>query len=59
MHPVNLGGCFGRRARLDFLDLGVRVAQAVDAPDNVIWSRETDMANDIYRPAVLSWKEGA
>ena len=59
MHPVYLGGGFGRRARLDFLELGVRVAQAIDTPVKVIWSRETDMANDIYRPAILSRMEGA
>lgn len=59
MHPVYLGGGFGRRGDLDFVTLGVRIAQAADAPVKTIWSRETDMANDTYRPAILSRMEGA
>ena len=59
MHPVYLGGGFGRRAELDFVTLGVRIAQAIDSPVKVIWSREADMANDTYRPAILSRMAGA
>jgi len=59
MHPVYLGGGFGRRGELDFVTLGVRIAQAAGTPVKTIWSRETDMANDTYRPAILSRMEGA
>ncbi|MEX0339015.1 MAG: molybdopterin cofactor-binding domain-containing protein [Arenibacterium sp.] len=59
MHPVYLGGGFGRRGEMDFVTLAVRVAQAIDKPVKVIWSRETDMSNDTYRPAILSRMEGA
>ncbi|MDX8355025.1 xanthine dehydrogenase family protein molybdopterin-binding subunit [Cognatiyoonia sp. IB215182] len=59
MHPVYLGGGFGRRGELDFVTTSVRIAQALDTPVKVIWSRETDMANDTYRPAILSRMEGA
>ena len=59
MHPVYLGGGFGRRGEMDFVTIAARVAQAAKAPVKVIWSRETDMANDTYRPAILSRMEGA
>ena len=59
MHPVYLGGGFGRRGRTDFVTLAARVAMELDTSVKVIWSRETDMANDVYRPAVMSRMEGA
>ncbi|WP_299656223.1 molybdopterin cofactor-binding domain-containing protein [uncultured Tateyamaria sp.] len=59
MHPVYLGGGFGRRGDMDFVTLGVRIAQSLDTPVKVIWSRETDMTNDTYRPAILARMEGA
>ncbi|WP_299773368.1 molybdopterin cofactor-binding domain-containing protein [uncultured Tateyamaria sp.] len=59
MHPVYLGGGFGRRGETDFVTVAARVAQQLDTPVKVIWSRETDMANDTYRPAILSRMEGA
>ncbi|WP_415404655.1 molybdopterin cofactor-binding domain-containing protein [Tateyamaria sp. SN3-11] len=59
MHPVYLGGGFGRRGEMDFVNVAVRIARELDTPVKVIWSRETDMANDTYRPAILSRMEGA
>ena len=59
MHPVYLGGGFGRRGEMDFVTIAARIAQQADAPVKVIWSRETDMANDTYRPAILSRMEGS
>ncbi|MDX8346908.1 molybdopterin cofactor-binding domain-containing protein [Cognatiyoonia sp. IB215446] len=59
MHQVYLGGGFGRRAEKDFVTVAARIAQEMDTPVKVIWSRETDMANDTYRPAILSRMEGA
>ena len=49
----------GRRAELDFVTVAARIARETDAPVKVIWSRETDMANDTYRPAILSRMSGA
>lgn len=59
MYPVYLGGGFGRRGDMDFVTIAARVALELDTPVKVIWSRETDMANDTYRPAILSRMEGA
>jgi len=59
VHPQYLGGGFGRRARMDFIALSVRIAREVGRPVKVIWSREADMANGVYRPAIISRMEGA
>ena len=50
-HNYILGGGFGRRLDTDMVEKAVRVAQKVDGPVKVIWSREEDMHQDMYRPA--------
>ncbi len=59
MHPVYLGGGFGRRSEMDFVTMPARIAKELGTPVKVIWSREADIANDAYRPAVLARLEGA
>jgi isoquinoline 1-oxidoreductase beta subunit len=44
-----LGGGFGRRLDHDGVVLAVRVAQQVDGPVQVVWSREEDIRHDSYR----------
>ncbi len=50
-HNFILGGGFGRRLDVDMVEKAVRVAQKVDGPVKVIWTREEDMHQDMYRPA--------
>jgi isoquinoline 1-oxidoreductase beta subunit len=50
IHNFLLGGGFGRRLEADGSILAVRVAQHVDGPVKVIWSREEDIQHDMYRP---------
>ena len=45
-----LGGGFGRRLEPDMVVAAVRVAQNVDGPVKVVWTREEDIRHDIYRP---------
>ena len=54
VHNAYLGGAFGRRSVHDYVVQAVRVAKAANAPTKLIWSREEDIAQDRYRPAVTS-----
>lgn len=46
-----VGGAFGRRAWLDYVQQAVEISQAMGAPVKVIWTREEDIEHDTYRPA--------
>jgi isoquinoline 1-oxidoreductase beta subunit len=50
VHNHLLGGGFGRRLDVDGTVLAVRIAQHVDGPVKVVWSREQDIQHDMYRP---------
>jgi isoquinoline 1-oxidoreductase subunit beta len=50
VHNHLLGGGFGRRTEIDGVTLAVRIAQQVDGPVKVVWTREEDIQHDIYRP---------
>lgn len=52
IHRTLLGGGFGRRLVPDFIVQAALASKAVGAPVKVIWSREEDTQQDIYRPAV-------
>ena len=44
-------GCgLGRRARTDFVEEAVQISKATGAPIKVIWTREEDIQNDLFRP---------
>jgi isoquinoline 1-oxidoreductase beta subunit len=45
-----IGGGFGRRLEPDMVVAAVRVAKQVDGPVKVVWTREEDVQQDIYRP---------
>jgi isoquinoline 1-oxidoreductase beta subunit len=45
-----IGGGFGRRLEPDMVISAVRVAQHVDGPVKVVWTREEDIQHDVYRP---------
>jgi isoquinoline 1-oxidoreductase beta subunit len=50
VHNHLIGGGFGRRLENDGTDRAVQIAQHVDAPVKVVWSREEDIQHDMYRP---------
>jgi isoquinoline 1-oxidoreductase beta subunit len=50
VHNHIIGGGFGRRLETDMVLKAVRVAQHVDGPVKVVWTREEDIRHDIYRP---------
>src|SRR2546428_10891557 len=51
VHTTYLGGGFGRRFELDFIQEALETSKASGAPVKVIWSREDDIRNAQYRPA--------
>jgi isoquinoline 1-oxidoreductase beta subunit len=53
VHNHLIGGGFGRRLEVDFVEKAVRIAQQVDGPVKVVWTREEDIQHDIYRPVYL------
>jgi isoquinoline 1-oxidoreductase beta subunit len=50
VHNHLIGGGFGRRLDIDGVIWAVKVAQQVDGPVKVIWTREEDIQHDLYRP---------
>ncbi len=56
VHAHYLGGGFGRRLpnATNTIDQATRIAMQFDVPVKTIWSREDDMQQDYYRPAVTS-----
>ena len=52
LHTTFLGGGFGRRAEMDFVEQAVSVAMQMPGhPIKLFWSREQDTRHDAYRPA--------
>jgi isoquinoline 1-oxidoreductase beta subunit len=50
VHNHLLGGGFGRRLEADAVVPAVQIAQHVDGPVKVVWTREEDIQDDMYRP---------
>jgi len=50
VHTTYLGGGFGRRFEMDFIQEALETSKAVGAPVKVVWSREDDVQHDLYRP---------
>ena len=50
VHNHLIGGGFGRRLEADGAVRAVQVAQQVDGPVKVVWTREEDIQHDMYRP---------
>ncbi len=54
-----MGGGFGRRSEAGVAIQAARLSREVGAPVKLIWSREEDIRQDRYRPAVTSRFVGA
>ena len=50
VHNHLIGGGFGRRLESDGATRAVQIAQQVDGPVKVVWTREEDIQHDMYRP---------
>jgi len=49
-HNHLIGGGFGRRLEVDGVTRAVQIAQQVEGPVKVVWTREEDIQHDMYRP---------
>ncbi len=54
VHTTLLGGGFGRRFGVDFVQYALEVAKAAGVPVRLVYTREDDMRAHFYRPAQFS-----
>src|SRR5436309_3109140 len=59
VHVTYLGGGFGRRGGpVDYATEAVELAQKIEVPVQVVWTREDDIQNALYRPATYNVLRG-
>ena len=55
VHAMSLGGGFGRRSAIqEFVRQAVLIAKEVPEPVKLVWTREQDIAHDLYRPCGMA-----
>lgn len=54
VHVTLIGGAFGRRIAIDHAREAIELSKAINAPVQVVWTREDDFAHDMYQPAQVN-----
>jgi isoquinoline 1-oxidoreductase beta subunit len=58
LHTTLLGGGFGRRGQIDYIEQALHVGLEVDGPVQVLWTREECFQHGFYRPAYVARMRG-
>ncbi|MBT1688494.1 xanthine dehydrogenase family protein molybdopterin-binding subunit [Dawidia soli] len=58
IHVALMGGSFGRKAYMDFIKEACFLSNKLKVPVKVIWTRDDDIRQGPYRPALLSHMQG-
>ncbi len=58
IHVALMGGSFGRKAYMDFIKEACFLSNKLKKPVKVIWTRDDDIRQGPYRPALLSHMQG-
>jgi isoquinoline 1-oxidoreductase subunit beta len=53
VHVPLIGGGFGRRLQTDYAVEAAQVSQAMNAPVQVLWTRDDDLQHDYYHPLTV------
>ncbi len=59
VYTTFLGGGFGRRFETDFVEEALLLSISTGKPVKLLWKREEDIQNDLYRPMNVSRIRGA
>jgi isoquinoline 1-oxidoreductase subunit beta len=59
VNMTRVGGGFGRRLTADYAIEAIIISQKAGKPVQVVWMREDDLKNDLYRPAGMYSLKGA
>ncbi len=51
VHNQLMGGAFGRRLDIDSIEQAAAIGRQVSYPVKIVWSREEDITQDMFRPA--------
>ena len=54
-----LGGGFGRKSKSDFVVEAVAISKKINAPVQVVWTREDDIQNDFYHATSAQYLKGS
>jgi isoquinoline 1-oxidoreductase subunit beta len=58
VHVPLIGGGFGRRLQTDYAQEAVQVSKAINAPVQVVWTRDDDLQHDFYQPLLAQYTYG-
>ncbi|MCF0075002.1 molybdopterin-dependent oxidoreductase [Dyadobacter sp. CY261] len=58
IHPLLMGGSYGRKAYIDFVKEACFLSNQLKRPVKVLWTREDDVTQGPYRPGMVSHMQG-